>query len=100
MPIVSKLEDLQSLYEYFLAPSVLNSPSLLKLFKKGFKVLQNVKMRWINMMQPLKHFGKEYKTFIVKMVANCGSMEFAKANLLNLCHIILSVLFIFPMLEF
>jgi hypothetical protein len=53
-------------------------------------------------MQPLKHVGKEYKTFVVKMVANCGSMEFAKANLLNLCHIdiILGVPFILPMLEF
>ncbi len=47
------------------------------------------------MMQPLKHVGKEYKTFIAKMVVNCGSMEFSKANLLNcvtltlfwVCHV-------------
>jgi hypothetical protein len=53
------------------------------------------------MIQPLKHVGKEYKFFIVKMVANCCSMEFALANLLNLCHIdiILGVPYILPMLE-
>jgi hypothetical protein len=53
-------------------------------------------------MQPLKHVGKEYKTFIANMVANRGSMEFSKSNLLNLCHIgfILGVPCILPMLEF
>jgi hypothetical protein len=45
---------------------------------------------------------EKYKTFIANMVANCGSMEFSKANLLNLCHIdiILGVPCILPMLEF
>jgi hypothetical protein len=54
------------------------------------------------MMQPFKQVGKEFFFFIAKMVVNCGSMEFSKANLLNLCHIdiVLGVPCILPMLEF
>jgi hypothetical protein len=54
------------------------------------------------MMQPLKHVGKEYFFIIAKMVVNHSSMEFSKANLLNLCHIdiVLGVPCILPMLEF
>ncbi len=54
---------------------------------KGLKVFQNVKMRWINMLAPLKRVGKEYKTLIVKMVIDNDSMEITKANLVNLCGI-------------
>jgi hypothetical protein len=46
---------------------------------KGFKVLQNVKTRWINMLTPLKWVKKKYKTLIIKMATNNGSMETTKA---------------------
>jgi hypothetical protein len=54
---------------------------------KGLKVLWNVKMRWINMLAPLKWVGKEYKTLIAKMAIHSDSMEITNANLVNLCDI-------------
>jgi hypothetical protein len=42
---------------------------------KGLKIFWIVKTRWINMLPPLKHVGKLYKTMIAKMAINNGSME-------------------------
>jgi hypothetical protein len=68
---------------------------------EGLKVLQNVKTRWISMLQRLKRVGKEYKTLIAKMTTNSANVESAKANLLNLCDIdmIFGLPCILPMLE-
>jgi hypothetical protein len=54
------------------------------------------------MLQPLKYVGKKYKMLIIKMAANCGSMELVKINILNLCDIdmILGLPCVLPMLEF
>jgi hypothetical protein len=58
VPMVAKLEDLlQSLYFYYS-----NSPKQHLEFTKlteivetrGLKILQNVKIQWINMLEPLK----------------------------------------------
>jgi hypothetical protein len=91
MPMVSKLKDfLQALYEYF--P---NSPKHHLEFTKcakivkieQLKVFQNVKTRWINMLQLLKHVWEKYKMLITNMVIDYSSMESTKANLLNLIGI-------------
>jgi hypothetical protein len=39
------------------------------------------------MLAPLKRVGKEYKTLIVKMATNSGTMEATKANLVNMCDV-------------
>jgi hypothetical protein len=39
------------------------------------------------MLAPLKWVGKEFKTLIVKMVANNGFVEATKTNLVNLCDV-------------
>jgi hypothetical protein len=60
-----------------------------------------VKTKWINILQPLKHVGKKYEMLIIKMAADCGSMELVKVNLLNLCDInmILGLPCVLPILE-
>ncbi len=104
--MVFKLEDLlQSVYGYF-SSSPKHHFEFIKLAKivetKGLKAPQNVKTRWINMVTTLKRVGKEYKTLIVKMAADSGSMEETRTNLVNLCDIgtILGLLCTLPMLEF
>jgi hypothetical protein len=71
IPMVSKLRDLlQTLYGYFSSSPKCHFEftKLVKVVKKmNLKVFQNVYTRWINMFQPLKHVGKEYKTLIAKM---------------------------------
>ncbi len=91
MPMVFKLEDLfQSLYKYF-SSSPKHHLEFTKLVEcmeiKGLKVLWNVKTRCISMLAPLKRVGKEYKTLIVKMATNSGTMEATKANLVNMCDV-------------
>jgi len=68
---------------------------------KELKVLWNVKMRWINMLAPLKQVGKLYKTLIVKMATNNGYVEPTKAQLVIMCDIgtILGLPCVLPMLE-
>jgi hypothetical protein len=105
MLLVSTLENLfQALYGYFsTSPKChLEFTKLAEIVEiEGLKVLQNVKTRWINMLQPLKWVGKEYKVFIPKMATNNVNLESTKANLLSLCyiHMILSLPCILPMLE-
>jgi hypothetical protein len=40
--------------------AIWNSLSLLKSWKKGFKILKNVKVQWISMLEPLKHVLAKY----------------------------------------
>ncbi len=91
MPMVSKMEDLfQSIYGYFFSSPKhhLEFTKLVEIVEtKGLKVFQNVKTKWINMLAPLKWVGKEFKTLIVKMVANNGFVEATKTNLVNLCDV-------------
>jgi hypothetical protein len=83
--MVSKLENLlQLFYAYFSSSPKcdLEFQRLIEIVKtKGLKVFQNVKMRWINMLTPLKQIGKKFKMLIVKMVVDFGSMEANKANM-------------------
>ncbi len=92
MPMVSKLEGilLKLLYGYFSSSPKdhLEFPIFAEIVKIiGLKVFQKVKTRWINMFQPLKYVGKDYKILIIKIVADYSLVELAKANLLNLCDI-------------
>jgi hypothetical protein len=68
MPMVSELEGilLKILYGYFFTSPKdhLEFPKLAKIVEIiGLKVFPKVKTRWINMLQPLKCVGKEYKKF-------------------------------------
>ncbi len=89
MSMVSKLEDLhQLIYGYFSSSPKchLEFQKLTEIVKaKGLNFFQNVKIRWINMLTPLKQIGKKFKMLITKMVVEFGSMEATKANMLNLC---------------
>jgi hypothetical protein len=86
MPMVSKLKDfLQALYEYFSSSPKhhLEFTKLAKIVKiEQLKVFQNLKTRWINMLQRLKHVREKYKTLITSMAIDYTSMESTKANLL------------------
>jgi hypothetical protein len=92
MPMVSELEGilLKILYGYFSSSPKdhLEFPIFAEIVEIiGLKVFRKVKTRWINMFQPLKCVGKDYKILIVKIVDDYSLMELAKANLLNLCDI-------------
>ncbi len=68
--MVAKLEDLlQSLYFYFSNSSKrhLEFAKLIEMVETWLKILWNVKIWWINMLEPLKRVMVEYKTLIVKM---------------------------------
>jgi hypothetical protein len=60
-----------------------------------------MKMKWINMLTPLKQIGKKFKMLITKMAVDFDSMEATKANMLNVCDIdtIMGLPYIFPMLK-
>ena len=71
LPIVAKLEALcQAMYSYFS-----HSPKRHSDFQRladiveteGRRMLQNVKTRWISLLEPLKRVMGEYKTLVVKM---------------------------------
>ncbi len=89
--MVSKLKDfLKALYEYFSSSPKhhLEFTKLVKIVKiEQLKVFQNVKTRWINMLQPLKRVWEKYKMLITNMTIDYISMESTKVNLLNLIGI-------------
>jgi hypothetical protein len=71
LPLVNKIESLcKSMHSYFL-----HSPKRHLEFTKlaeiveteGLKIVNNVKTRWISLLEPLKRVLGEYKTLIVKM---------------------------------
>jgi hypothetical protein len=88
LPIVDRLEELcNGLYSYFA-----KSPKRQLAFKKlaeelatsGNKILRNVKMRWLSLLDPMIRVLEEFKT-LVALMDECPS-ELAKKNLLLLCN--------------
>jgi hypothetical protein len=71
LPMVQKIEKLlQSLYAYFNAsPNRCNKyQKLAKIIEtSGLKILQNVTILWIPMLEPLKRVLGKYKKLIMKM---------------------------------
>jgi hypothetical protein len=71
LSMVQKIEKLlQSFYSYFnTSPKRYNKfHKLVEIVEtRGLKILQNVTMRWISMLELLKHELGKYKTFIIKM---------------------------------
>jgi hypothetical protein len=72
-----------------------------------FYLCWNLLMLWWNLPRPRMFLcdcivQKKYKTLIIKMVIDSGSLEVARTNLVNLWNIgmILGLLCILPMLEF
>jgi hypothetical protein len=94
---------LQSLYAFFSQnPKVLEIMNLVKTLEtKGLKLLQNIKIRWMSMLSPLKHVLGKYKSLVVKMHTNARNNKLAWENLDLLCDIELVFYLpcILPMLE-
>ena len=71
LPLVSKIESLcKSMHSYFLhLPKWhLEFTKLTEIVEtKGLKIMNNVKTRWISLLEPLKYVLDKYKTLIVKM---------------------------------
>lgn len=71
LPIVGKIEQLvEALYKYF-CRSPKRNDELIRLAAvletSGNKMLQNVSMRWISILDPMSRVLQEYKTLVVKM---------------------------------
>jgi hypothetical protein len=69
LPLVSKIESLcKSMHSYF-SHSPKRHLEFTKLAEimetEGLKIVNNVKTRWISLLEPLKHILGEYKTLIV-----------------------------------
>ncbi len=105
LPMVVKLEELlQSLSSYFS-----NSPQwhleftkLVKIVEtRGLKILQNVKVHWISMLEPLKCVSATYKTLILKMAHDNASIVQVRLNLDLLCdvHTLLDLFYLLPFLK-
>ncbi len=93
LPLVSHIEFmLQSLYLLFAH----NPKKFMEFYKfkkklqmKSFKLLRNVKTRWLSMLSPLKHVMVEYKSLIVKMHFDLNKRKSACDNLELLCDLLI-----------
>jgi hypothetical protein len=67
---------------------------------KGLKILWNVKIQWINMLEPLKWVMVKYETLIMRMSKDNVSVVQARFNLDLLCDLhILGFFCLLPLLE-
>jgi hypothetical protein len=115
LPVVSKIESLcKNIHNYF-SHSPKRHLEFTKLAEivetKGLKILNNVKTRWISLLEPLKRVLGEYKTLIAKMCEDAAvkdlepkareAIEKAKHNLDLLCDVgtLLALPCILPLLE-
>jgi hypothetical protein len=106
LPLVIWLENmLQTLHSYF-AHSPKRHLEFTKLEKlmqiKGNKILRNVKIRWISMLNLAKKVTAKYRTLLVKMALDSPTNQQAKLNYENLCdfQVLLGLVCILPLLEF
>ncbi len=105
MPIMSHIETmLQSLYTFFVhsPKKFLEFVKLVEtLATKGQKLLRNVKMRWISMLNPLKCIMSKYKSLIMKMHLDSSKTKAAQNNLVLFgdLELILPLPCLLPMLE-
>jgi hypothetical protein len=71
LPVVSKIESLcKNIHNYFshLPKRHLEFTKLAEIVEtEGLKILNNVKTRWISLLEPLKRVLGEYKTLIAKI---------------------------------
>lgn len=68
---------------------------------RGLKILQNVKIHWISMLEPLKCVSTKYKTLILKMAHDSASIVQMRLNLDLLCdvHTLLDLFDLLPFLK-
>jgi hypothetical protein len=115
LPSVSKIESLcKNIHSYFshLPKRHLEFTKLVEIVEiEGLKILNNVKTRWISLLEPLKRVLGEYKTLIAKMCEDAvvkdpepkakEATEKAKRNLDVLCDVgtLLALPCILPLLE-
>jgi hypothetical protein len=68
---------------------------------KRFKILCNIKTKWIYMVVPSKVVLEEFKTLLVKMVEDVVTNEYVVINYELLCdiEIVLGFTYLLPMLE-
>ncbi len=66
----------------------------------GLKILQNVQIQWINMLEPLKWVMEKCKTLIMKMSQDNVSVVQTRFNLKLLYDLhMLGLLYLLPLLE-
>jgi hypothetical protein len=110
--VVSKIESLCKYIHSYFSHSPKRHLEFTKLAEivetKGLKILNNVKTRWISLLEPLKRVLGEYKTLIAKMCEDAAVKdpepkvtEKAKHNLDLLCDVgtLLALPCILPLLE-
>ena len=99
--VVSKIESLcKNIHNYFSHSSkrYLEFTKLAEIMEiEGLKILNNVKTRWISLLEPLKRVLGEYKTLIAKMCEDVAvkdlqpkareATEKAKRNLNLMCDV-------------
>jgi hypothetical protein len=54
---------------------------------KGNKILQNIKTKWISMIDLVKHVLFEYRTFLMKMALDAPTIASTKSNLCLLTNV-------------
>jgi hypothetical protein len=89
--MVCKLENLfKTLYAYFNKNSLkhLEFNKLIKILKnQSNKLMKNVKIRWVSILELTKRKMNEYCILVVKMVLDCACNNFANVNFKFLCDI-------------
>ncbi len=104
-PLVKCIENLlKTLHAYF-AHSPKRHLEFTKLAKimetKGNKILHNVKIQWISMLNPAKRMMAKYRTLLVKMGMDYNTNQPRKFNYeyLSDLQILLGLVCILPMLK-
>ena len=116
LPLVNKIKSLcKSMHSYFShSPKQhLEFTKLAEIMEReGLKIVNNVKTRWISLLEPLKCVLGKYKTLIIKMCKDAAikdpepkakeAKEKTKCNLNLLCDVgtLLALPCILPLLEF
>jgi hypothetical protein len=89
--MVSKLEDFLIVLVCFFFSSLKHHLEFLKVVEimetKWFKVLKNVQIQWISMLEPLKCILTKYKMLIVKMWQDNISVAQARLNISLFCDL-------------
>jgi len=91
LPLVIRLEHLLQTLDSCFAHSLKKHLEFTKLVEiletKGNKILQNVKTKWISMLNLTKRLMVEYRTLLVKMTLDNPTNQQAKQNYEHLCDL-------------
>jgi hypothetical protein len=68
---------------------------------KGNKILRNIKIKWISMLNPVLHMLSKYRIFFLKMALDVATITSTKSNLCLLTNVemLLGLNVVMPLLE-